>query len=111
MNRDKWLQIVDKIEAKFGISKQYKEKIGVDIPGEKDVIEFDGGPLGLVKLEWYDKPKVKEEKTIYSNRVGSDVKVYKVYDDDARVNYMKAYKWSQAREEWEEIDQSVFGGG
>lgn len=107
MTKDKWLNILDTIEAKFGISEERKEPISENIPGEKHIVEFTG-PMGKMKLEWTEKPRVKDEKTVYSNRVGSNVKVYKVYDDEDKVNYLNVYKWDEASEAWEEINANLF---
>ena len=103
MTKEKWLDLIDKIEAGFGIQEKYKEELGKDVPGEREIIIFNSPVLGKVKLEWIEKPRVVNEKTIYSNRIGSDVKVEKVYDENETVNYMNAYKWNKAGEEWEKI--------
>ena len=108
MTRDKWLNIVDMVEAKFGIHKDYKEPLDDDVPGEKHVIEFNG-PMGKIKLEWVEKARLKDTKTLYSDRIGSGVKINKVYDEEERVNYMNAYKWDEIKEEWERIEAGMFG--
>ena len=40
MTHDKWLNLLDMVEAKFGIDRNYKENLGKDIPGEKQVVEL-----------------------------------------------------------------------
>jgi len=107
MTKDKWLNVRDMVEVQFGIDKEYKESVGEDIPGEKQVIEFEG-PMGKMKLEWVEKARLKDVKTIYSDRIGSDVKINKEYDKDEKVNYMNAYKWNETTEEWEEIKGDMF---
>ncbi|MFH1890937.1 MAG: hypothetical protein ABIJ91_05255 [Candidatus Kuenenbacteria bacterium] len=107
MTKDKWLNLIDTVEGKFGVDKEYKEPISADIPGEKHIIEFSG-PLGKMKLEFIEKPRVIDEKTTYSNRIGSHVKVEKIYDDKDKVCYLNAFKWDTASEEWEEMDANIF---
>lgn len=107
MTKDKWLNIVEMVEAKFGIDEDYKQELGDDTPGEKHVIEFSG-PLGKMKLEWVKKARLKDVKTIYSDRIGSNVRVDKVYDEDEMVNFMNAYKWNEQEEDWEQISADVF---
>ena len=65
----------------FEISNEGEEEIE-DIPNSKlEFIEFDG-PLGKMRLEFITKPKVLDKKTLYSGRIGSDVKVDYVYSED-----------------------------
>ncbi len=107
MTKDKWLNLIDTVEGKFGVDKEYKEPISNDIPGEKHIIEFIS-PMGKVKLEFTEKPRVLDEKTTYSNRVGSHVKVEKIYDEEDKVCYLNAFKWDEAGEEWQAIDSNLF---
>ena len=107
MTHHKWLNIIDMLETKFGIDKNYKETLGESIPGEKHIIEFTG-PMGKMKLEWIEKARLKDVKTLYSARIGSDVKVSKVYDQQEKVSYMKAYQWDGTKNEWREIEGNKF---
>lgn len=107
MTKDKWLDLVDMVEAKFGIDKKYEESLGENIPGTKEIIEFNS-PMGKIKLELVEKARLLDEKTLYSNRVGSDVKIDKIYSDEDKVNYMNAYKWDSITENWQRIDEGKF---
>ena len=107
MTKDKWFNIIDMVDGKFGIDKEYKEPISPEIPGENHIIEFKS-PMGKVKLEFTEKPRVVDEKTTYSNRVGSHVKVEKIYHDEEKVCYLNAFKWDDAAEEWQEVDSNLF---
>jgi len=104
MTKDKWLDLIDRVEANFGIEERFKKGLGDDLPGEKEVIVFKSDALGKVKLEWVEKPRMLDEKTIYSRRIGSDVKVEKVYDEHDVVSYLKAYRWDGASQDWQEIE-------
>lgn len=107
MTRDKWLNLLEMVEAKFGIDRNYKEDLGQDIPGEKQVVEFIG-PMGKIKLEWVEKARLLEEKTTYSNRIGSQVKINKIYSEDEKVNYLNAYKWDELKNEWQRLNNFEF---
>ena len=58
---------------------------------------------GKMKLEWVEKARLLDKKTTYSNRIGSEVKIDKIYSQDEKVSYMNAYKWNITTEEWEEV--------
>lgn len=107
MTRDKWLNIIDRVEGKFGIDKDYKEALGDEVPGEKHIVEFKG-PLGKIKLEFVEKARLKDVKTLYSDRIGSGVRVNRVYDEEEQVNYMNAYSWDEIKGEWERMDENLF---
>ena len=105
MTKDKWLDLKDRIEDKFGV-REYKKDILEDVPDSVvEILIFDS-PLGKIKLEWVSKPKTLGEKTVYSNRIGSNVKVDKIYSEDERAEYLKAYKDLDG--EWEEINSNSF---
>ena len=107
MTRDKWLNLLDMVEAKVGIDRNYKEDLAEDIPGEKQVVEFTG-PLGKIKLEWVEKARLMDEKTTYSNRIGSRVKIDKIYSKTEKVNYINAHKWNELKKDWDRIDEGEF---
>ncbi|HPA25333.1 MAG TPA: hypothetical protein PLK76_01060 [bacterium] len=64
------------------------------------------GPNGKIKLEWISKPKILGEKTLYSGRVGADVKVEKVYSQDEKSEFLKAYLFKD--NDWQEINTQNF---
>jgi len=105
MTREKWLDLKDKIKDKFGIEQEQKSTFE-DIPDSVvETLIFDS-PLGKIKLEWISKPRTLGEKTTYSNRIGSNVKVDKIYSEDERSEFIKAYKSDVG--EWEEISSNSF---
>lgn len=105
MTKEKWLDLKDKIKDKFGIEQEQKSTLE-DVPDSVvETLIFDS-PLGKIKLEWISKPKTLGEKTIYSNRIGSNVKVDKIYSEDEKAEYIKAYKLDV--DEWEEIKSDAF---
>ncbi len=105
MTRDKWLDLKDKIEDKFGI-EEYNQSVLENVPNSIVEVLIFKSPLGKIKLEWISKPKTLGEKTVYSRRIGSNVKVEKIYSEDERSEYIKAYKL--AGDEWAEISSDSF---
>jgi len=105
MTREKWLDLKDKIEEQFGI-EEYNKSALEDVPDSVVETLIFNGPLGKIKLEWISKPRTLGEKTIYSRRIGSDVKVEKIYSQDERSEFLKAYKLEDG--EWLEISAGEF---
>lgn len=108
MTKDKWLNLLDTVEARFTVEKNCKEPLGDDIPGEKWLVEFSDPHLGRVRLEWVEKARTVDEKTVYSHRAGGAVKVYKVYDEEEKVCFLNVYRWNDASAEWDKIDSDLF---
>jgi len=104
MTKDKWLDLVQMIMGKFGIAEHFQEKLEDDAHGQKDVLIFKSPVLGKVKLEWIERAKFLRENTTYSRRIGSNVKIEKIYDENEKVSYLKAYKWDEVSQKWIEIE-------
>jgi len=105
MTYEKWLDLKDKIQDKFGVDEYTKGTLE-DVPDSTTETLIFNSPLGKIKLEWVSKPRTLGEKTVYSNRIGSNVKVDKIYSEDENVEYIKAYK--KNGEDWEEISSNSF---
>ena len=102
------------VEEKFPPAElsESKIEIGEDehnnpVKGKIEQLKFTG-PLGKMKLERTTKPRVIDKQTLHSNRAGSGVRVNYVYSKDETSQFMKAYKWNEENEEWEEIDAGTF---
>ena len=70
--------------------------------GKKEVVLFTG-PAGRMKLEYYTKPMVLDRKTHGSRRIGSHTAVEYVYSNSEFSHQLKAYKWDDAADDWQEI--------
>ncbi|MDD5071578.1 MAG: hypothetical protein PHQ42_02460 [Patescibacteria group bacterium] len=107
MTEEKWENIKGQIKDSFKVEDEgcehSDERGGVDI----DFIIFTG-PLGRMKLEFVTKPVVLDKKTTYSRRIGSETKVDYVYSEDEKTSRLTAYKWDEGRDDWVEIDGSMF---
>jgi hypothetical protein len=101
MNNEQWDITVDRIEKQFGITDRGKEDLS-DVAGWEEWVEFDG-PQGRMKLARTVRPRVKAEHTTYSKRIGGSVTVKKVYDPDEVVSFVKAYRWNEGTEGWDEV--------
>jgi hypothetical protein len=113
MTQERWDNLTEMIEAKFGIDERHTEELdlGEDaakkpIKGEKEVIEFQG-PMGKMKLERITKPLVLDKKTRYTRRIGSQTKVDYVYSETEKTHRLKVYRF--INEEWEEVKADTFG--
>ncbi len=104
MTRERWEDIVYKIETMFPDAKLVKEEIEDVDTGVKEVIEFDSPQMGRVKLEFVDMPLLLEERTIGGKRIGAQVKVERIYSDTERVYKLNVYKLNENTNEWEKLD-------
>ena len=104
MTDEKWEQIVGKIKDEFGVESHQTR----DGEREREKIEeiIFNGPLGRIKIARSVRPRVLEEKTHYSNRIGGDMGVERVYSDDEFVNSMDIFKDNDG--EWVPVDNSLF---
>lgn len=107
MIKEKWLDLKSDIKDKFKIEEEFSGPPGEDIPGVKETIIFTS-PLGKIKLEWVEKPRTIGEKTTFSQRVGSHVRVEKKYDTTDLVSYMNAFKFDTISGDWLEIKTEIF---
>ena len=107
MTPEKWQTIVGNIKDKFSVEDNgnvhLDDEGGVDI----EFIEFHG-PLGRMRLEYVSKPVILDKKTTYSRRIGSETKVDYIYSEEDKSHQMMAYKWSDEKDDWEEIDAKAF---
>lgn len=105
MTRERWENILDKISASFPEAEHRREKLDDGSGGTKEIVEFTS-PLGKVKLEFTEKPRLLGEKTSYSRRIGANVNVEKKYDPDDMVSFLNAYKYNV--DGWEKISANQF---
>jgi hypothetical protein len=107
MTNEKWQKIKGEVLDKFEVEDQGEEHIddegGIDV----DFIVFLS-PMGKIRLEFVTKPVVLDRKTTYSKRIGSETKIDYVYSEDEKSQQLFAYKWSEADDEWEEMDSKAF---
>ncbi|MFZ5365378.1 MAG: hypothetical protein ACOZBH_04265 [Patescibacteria group bacterium] len=100
---EKWEEIKEMVNGNFEVIESGREIIA-DIPGATlEFMEFFG-PMGRMRIEFISKPKILDKKTLYSNRVGGDVKVDYVYSEQELVYQFMAYQWDEVADDWKEIE-------
>ena len=65
-------------------------------------------PAGRMRLERSVRPRLLEEKTHYSGRLGGDTGIEKVYSDTETVDMVKLSREDEAGD-WIEMDVSALG--
>ena len=83
--------------------ERYEDEGGEDV----EYIIFKG-PLGRMKLEFITRPVVLDRKTKYSNRLGASTVVDYVYSPDEKTHKLKAYKFDEALNDWQEMEAKKF---
>lgn len=101
MTDEQWEAIIYRAEKQFGSVERGKEAL-TEVQGWIEWIEFDGHQ-GRMRLERTIRPRVVSEHTTFSKRIGSGVTVKKVYDPEEVVSFMRAYRWNEGNDVWEEI--------
>lgn len=108
MTEEKWLNLLSMIEENFGQIERRKEELSEEeVSSQKETVEFKG-PLGRMKLVRFVRPLLLERKTTYSRRAGSETKIDNVYSEEETVTSLKAYRFDEANDNWQEIDPNAF---
>lgn len=99
MKQERWEQVKNLIKKKFKVLSETKTK---EEEKEIESIEFLV-PLGKLKLEWVQKPKVLDVKTSHSAKRAHATarKIEQVLSKTEKVSYLKAYIWKEGN--WVEI--------
>lgn len=105
MNLERWQEIKQKICTTFKVLDSYEVDLN---PGTAEVIEFELAQ-GKVKAEFSRRPRIIDKTTLYSRRIGGDVKVSYQYAPDEEVYHLSVYRWNEHSETWERLkDDAVF---
>ncbi|OIO49536.1 MAG: hypothetical protein AUJ34_01065 [Parcubacteria group bacterium CG1_02_41_12] len=104
MMQEKWEQVIGRIKDEFDVQTHQT----LDGERERETIEeiIFNGPIGVMRLTRTKRPRVLEEKTLYSNRAGSSMSVERVYSDDEFVDTVEVFKDENG--EWVPVDNSMF---
>ena len=103
MTDEKWEETIGMIKEKFELKDRYKEEL--ENGGEVEIEEFQG-PLGLMRLERTERPKVVGVKTTYSRRAGTSATQEKqITSDKETVKFVKAYVFED--DDWVEMEMPV----
>ena len=113
MTEDKWQQIKENLAKNFTVEDAGSEDLLVETgeglvkQGTAEYIIFQS-PLGRVKLQFGQKPKLEEKIYHYSHRAGDAARVDYKFSESETVNTFKAFKWNDAEDDWAEIDAGKF---
>lgn len=102
MTQEKWENLIIYIKESFDVSEHETEETA-DGKVSLEYICFSG-PMGKIKLEREVKPLVTGRKVLSSKRPGSAVLEELEYSDTEKVDKLRAYRWDENKDEWEEID-------
>ncbi|MBI5733562.1 MAG: hypothetical protein HY973_01275 [Candidatus Kerfeldbacteria bacterium] len=100
MTYERWQDICESVKSKFKVQAEAQEP-SADGHGHVEFLEFSG-PLGEMRLELAVRPRVKDVKTIYSKRMGSQSTVQYEYDDSVHTLTLHVFRRSTGGD-WQEI--------
>jgi len=103
MSPEKWQSLKTRVQDSFKDCEFSQEKLEAPEIGEGEILEFTG-PLGRMRLEYWTKPVVLGKNVSGSRRIGAHHEVEYVYSETEFTQTLKAYKWDDGRNDWEEID-------
>lgn len=107
MTDEKWLDAVATVKEKFTVLEEGREDID-DIPRAFfEFIVFET-PQGKMRIERTTTPVVLDKKTIYSKLAGAASKVQYQYSETEMAHKLRAYRWVDARQDWEELNAGMF---
>ena len=104
MTDEKWEEVVGRI--KDGCNILSHQTLAGELSGEStEEIVFES-PAGTMKITRHTRPRLLEEKTHYSGRVGGSTGIERVYSEDEFVNTVALFK--DVGGDWEPVDNSMF---
>jgi hypothetical protein len=113
MDIDHWEQIKENVKSKFEVEDEGTEDLQMEtqdglIKQGKSEFLVAHTPLGKIKLAFETRPLVLDKKEHYSHRAGQAARTEYVFSDTEKTHKLKAYKWNDLEERWDEIDASKF---
>lgn len=113
MDIDRWLQIKESIMSKCPVEEEGNEDVMINTgegPVKSGTAEFliVTTPMGRIKLACEKKPMVLDKKFVYSHRAGQSARTEYEFSDTEFTYKLKAYKWNDMEDVWEEIDAEHF---
>lgn len=108
MNDERWQELKDKIELKFGTFESEKDNtfleddLGHKVPQTVESLIFKS-PLGEIKIERTKHPKIIDRKSHYHKGAGgSDIEF--VVSEDEHSYRVAVYKKDEVTGEWTTLD-------
>ena len=108
MTDERWHELLVRIEKMFEILENDSEDIkDDDMPfGCVEWVVFEG-KVGRIRLERTVTSRVIDKKVLHSHRGGSAM-VQKVYSQTERISELRAYRWNDRQETWDEMNTEDF---
>jgi hypothetical protein len=113
MDLDRWMQLKESLRSRFTIEQEGIEDLTMDTQdgtvntGTAEFLVMET-PMGKIKLAFEKKPLVLDKKEHYSHRAGQAARTEYQFSDSEFTYKLKAYKWNDIEEEWDEIDAENF---
>ena len=108
MNEEKWENLLDTIEIKFGKLERRNKKfvstddMGNEIKNEEDWVEFKT-ELGRIKVSRFTRPLIIDKKYHYNRSSTGMGQVEYVLSEDEISQKIKIFKWDEIERDREEI--------
>lgn len=113
MSPERWQQIKGTVKKQFLVEAEGVEDLLVNTAegqvkqGEAEYVVFES-LLGKTKLQFQKKPRLEEKKYFFSHRQGDSARVEYKFSEKELVYTLKAYKWNETEDDWQEIDAEAF---
>lgn len=106
MTPDRWQNVLGQIKDNFEVLSKENSRDPESGSTVETVVFIS--PAGKVMLEFIARPILLETKTKYSNRIGSDVKIEKVYSQDDFSYSLEAWRFDEDNQDWLPITGEAF---
>lgn len=100
MTDEKWENLVEQIQRKFGIEARTQNE-PVEDAGVREVVVFKS-PAGKMKLERVSRPIVLDKRILYSKRAASGRSVEYTYSPTEKSHRERLFRWTGT--DWVEMD-------
>jgi hypothetical protein len=107
MNDQRWEEVLRRLDKQFG-DLEFDEIEDEETHTVTETVIWTS-PMGRLKLARATRPLVVDKKMHYSNRAGGGTHVEYVYSKTETTSRVRLYRWSEAANDWEEMDAADLG--
>jgi len=108
MNDQRWEEVLRRLDKTFG-NLEFDEIEDEETHAVTESVVWTS-PQGKLRLARTTKPLVVDKKMHYSNRAGGESHVEYIYSKTETTSRVRLFKWSDALNDWEEIDATALTG-
>ncbi|MGE5175005.1 MAG: hypothetical protein ACM3JJ_01415 [Hyphomicrobiales bacterium] len=108
MNDQRWEEVLRRLDKLFG-DLEFDETEDEETQAVTESVVWTS-PQGRMKLARTTRPLVVDKKLHYSNRAGGGSHVEYVFSKTETTSRIRLFRWSEAMNDWEEIDASALTG-